>query len=96
MCVHQETNGDAFYCPIRALGQRIVHLHHHKAAKSTFLSAYYHGGKKYDVCGEDVSKALKMAATLLEYPVTRGIPIELIDTHSLRTGGANALFLSGY
>jgi hypothetical protein len=52
--------------------------------------------KKYDVCGKDVSKALKMAATLLEYPETRGIPIELIDTHSLQTGGANALSLSGY
>ena len=37
-----------------------------------------------------------MAATLLEYPETRGIPIELIDTHSLRCGGANALALSGF
>ncbi len=37
-----------------------------------------------------------MAATLLEYPETRGIPIKLIDTHSLRTGGANALSLLGY
>jgi len=37
-----------------------------------------------------------MAATLLHYPTTRGIPIERIDTHSLRSGGANALALSGY
>jgi hypothetical protein len=96
VCVHQETNGDAFYCPIRALGRRIVHLRHHKAAKSTFFSAYYHDGRKYDVCGKDVSKALKIAATLLEYPETRRIPIKLIDTHSLRSGGANALSLSGY
>ena len=44
----------------------------------------------------DISKGLKMAATLLEYPETRGIPIELIDTHSLRCGGANALALSGF
>ena len=43
-----------------------------------------------------LAKGLKMAATLLEYPETRGIPIELIDTHTLRCGGANALALSGF
>ena len=32
----------------------------------------------------------------MEYPVVYGIPIERIDTHSLRSGGANALALSGY
>ncbi len=37
-----------------------------------------------------------MAATLLQYPSTRGIPIAHIDTHSLQNGGANALALSGY
>ena len=96
VCVHQETNGDRFYCPIRALGRRVVHLRQHKATKSSFLSTYYHNGKKCDVIGEDISKGLKMAATLLEYPETRGIPIELVDTHSLRCGGANALALSGF
>ena len=83
MCVHQETNGKTVNCPIRALGRRVVHLRQHKAAKSSFLSTFYHEEKKYEVIGEDISKGLKMAATLLEYPETRGIPIELIDTHSL-------------
>ena len=46
--------------------------------------------------GEDISKALKMAATILNYPEARGIPIKLIDTHSLRCGGANVLALLGY
>ena len=96
VCVHQETNGDSFLCPIRALGRRIVHLRRHNASKSSFLSNFYHEGKTCDVIGEDISKGLKMAATLLEYPETRGIPIELIDTHSLRCGGANALALSGF
>ena len=73
-----------------------MHLRQHKAAKSSFLSTFYHEGKKYDVTGEDISKGLKMAATLLEYPETRGIPIELIDTHLLRCGGANALALLGF
>ncbi len=77
-------NGVATHCPIRALGRRVVHLWQQGAAKSSFLSTFYHEGKKYDVIGEDVSKALKLAATLLEYPAKRGIPIELIDTYSLR------------
>ena len=61
-----------------------------------FLSTYYHEGKKCEVIGEDISKGLKMAATFLEYPETRGIPIKLVDTHSLRCSGANALALSGF
>jgi hypothetical protein len=43
-----------------------------------------------------VSKALKAAATVLEYPTAKGIPIDRFDTHSLRSGGSNALSLSGY
>ena len=30
------------------------------------------------------------------YPLVKGIPIERINTHSLRSGGTNALALSGY
>ncbi len=40
--------------------------------------------------------SLKAAATVLEYPTAKGIPIDRIDTHSLRSGDANALSLSGY
>ncbi len=32
----------------------------------------------------------------MQYPTTKGIPIERINTHSLRSGGANALALAGY
>ena len=39
---------------------------------------------------------LKAAATVLEYSTAKGIPIDRIDTHSLRSGGVNALSLSGY
>ena len=37
-----------------------------------------------------------MAAEALEYPKIKGIPIEWVNTHSLRSGGANALALAGY
>jgi hypothetical protein len=49
-----------------------------------------------EITNEDVSKALKVAATLLDYPMARGIPVDCIDTHLLRSGGANALSLAGY
>jgi hypothetical protein len=37
-----------------------------------------------------------MAVAALNYPSLKGIPIDRIDMHSLRSGGANALALSGY
>jgi hypothetical protein len=61
-----------------------------------FLSGFYVDGKRWEVTGKDVSKGLKMAATLLQYPVMRGILIARIDTHLLHSGGANALALLGY
>ena len=36
-----------------------------------------------DVTGEDIAEGLKMAATLLNYPSTHGIPIACINMHSL-------------
>ena len=48
------------------------------------------------MCSEDISKGLKMGATILQYPTTCGIPIKQIDTHSLHSGGMNTPALSGY
>ena len=62
----------------------------------TLLSAFYIDGVRYNVTGDNISKGLKMAATLLSYPSTQGIPIKCVDTHSLQSGGANVLTLSGY
>jgi hypothetical protein len=51
---------------------------------------------KVDVMAENISRALKSAATELQYPTNKGIPISRINTPSLRSGGANALALVGY
>jgi hypothetical protein len=45
---------------------------------------------------ENITLALKTAALALNYPEFKGIPIARIDTHSLRSGGANTLALTGY
>jgi hypothetical protein len=81
---------------VRALARQVLHLRENNANGKTFLSAFFSEGACYNVCGKDVSKALKMAAAILQYPITRGIPIKHIDTHSLWSGGANALALSRY
>ena len=96
VCVYHEANGDPINCPVRALGQRIRHIRAGNGAGKTFLSAYYVGTHRFDVTAENISQALKGAARALSYPATKGIPIERINTHSLRSGGANALALSGY
>jgi hypothetical protein len=97
VCVYHETNGDPLNCPIRALGQRYLHLRKHQADSKTFLSAYFkEGGKRADVTNKDISKAIKCAGMTFEYPTSKGIPIAWLDTHSLQSGGANALSLARY
>lgn len=96
VCINQEANGDPLNCPVRALGRRFLHLRRNGADDSTTLSTYYERSIQHEVLAEHISRALKLAATALNYPSRKGIPIALIDTHSLRSGGANALALWGY
>jgi hypothetical protein len=97
VCVYHKTNGDLLNCPVRALSRWYLHLCKHQANSKTFLSAYFEeGGKRADVTNEDFSKAFKCAGLALEYTTTKGIPITTLDTHSLRSGGANVLSLVGY
>jgi hypothetical protein len=48
-----------------------------------------------DVTDKNIRVTLKVAAAVLGYP-NRGFPVDRIKTHSLRSGGANALALAGY
>ena len=91
VCIHQEHNGEPVACPVRALGRRYLHIRQHASDQKTFLSAYFDDkGTRCDVTDRNVSAVLKIAALVLDYP-SRGFPIDRIDTHSLRSGGANAL-----
>ncbi len=57
---------------------------------------YYNDANKHcDITNGDITVALKRVATVLDYPIAKSIPIKRIDTHSLRSGGANALSLAG-
>jgi hypothetical protein len=96
VCVYQEANGDPTHCPVRAWGRHYLHLRANGASKKTVILAYFHDGKWLNVTSDHISLALKLAARALEYPTIKGIPIQRINTHSQRSGGANALALAGY
>ncbi len=70
MCIHQKANREQFNCPVKALARRVLHLRDNRAMSKTLLSSFFHSNKHYDVCGKDISRDLKMAATLLQYPAT--------------------------
>ena len=96
-CIHHEANGEVHACPVRAVARRVIDIRANTNNPETFLAAYWDAtGKRKNVSDANLRAALKMGATLLRYPVVRGIPIDRIDTHSLRGGGANALHLNGY
>jgi hypothetical protein len=97
VCIHHESNRDPVYDPVRVLGRWVLHIRMHDSGdNSIFLSAVYNDAGREDITNKDICAALKVAAAALDYPRTRGIPIERIDTHPLRIGGANALSLAGY
>ena len=97
MCVFQEINGEEVNCPARALTRRYLHIRQHTSNTKEVLSAYWdHDGLCRAVTAEHIATALKLAAARLDYPSKKGIPLHRINTHSLRSGGANALSLSGY
>ncbi|KAL3793071.1 hypothetical protein HJC23_003079 [Cyclotella cryptica] len=95
VCIHQAHNGEELAGPVRALGRRYLHIRSHSLDPTTFLSSYFVDKGHFDVTDRNISAALKIAALVLAYP-SRGFPIDRIDTHSLRSGGANALSLAGY
>lgn len=96
VCISHHSNGLECFDPIRALGRRFTHIWNHTTDTNTFLSAVFVDGARHDVQDKDIRAALKVAAAALDYPGARGIPIDRVDTHSLRIGGANALSLNGY
>ena len=93
--MNHASNGNKALCPVRALARRIVSIRKHSGNPSIFLSAYFQKGKRHDVNNKNISTALKWGSAVLDYP-SRGMPINLIDTHYLRGGGAMALHLNGY
>ena len=45
---------------------------------------------------DNMNTVFKFLATTLYYPSLKSIPVEIVDTHLLRAGGANSLSLAVY
>ena len=96
ICMFQEHNSKWVNCPVRALGWQYCHIREHNGVPCMLLLACFMDSGWSDMMVEDMSWALKVAATALEYPVTKWIPIEWINMHSPCSGGVNELALAGY
>jgi hypothetical protein len=83
ICVYQQHNGNPLCYPVRALARRVIHMRTHKAKDRDYLWTYFVHGKRSDVTAEDISRHLKIASGILDYPTRKGIPVNRVDTHSL-------------
>ncbi len=90
--IYHETNGDPFFCLIKAIGRGYIHLCTNGGRPKTYLSTYFEKGLEYNITAEHNSKGLKMAAAALNYPFLKGILIKRIGTHSLCSGRANCVW----
>jgi hypothetical protein len=77
VCVNHHHNGDDIFCPVHALGRRYIHIRKQMRNNwDTLLSTVWdEKGKKMHVTDKIIRQGLKMAATVLEYPERRGIPM---------------------
>jgi hypothetical protein len=89
-------HGNLFHWPVHAVGRRFAHWHEHHATWKTFICVYWMDDTEYNVTAENISAVVKWAAGALSYPTYKGVPVNRVDTHSLRIGGACTLALSGY
>ena len=96
MCAYQEHNGDEKFSPARALGRQFASIRNKVKNKKTYLSAYWMEGKRKYLNADNMSAALKFTTTTLNYPSLKVIPIDRVDTRSLRSGVADSLLLAGY
>ena len=51
------------------------------------MSEFFEKGRRQDIRNDKMSKVLKLEAIKLAYPEIKGIDIDNINTHSLRSGG---------
>ena len=85
MSIFHKANGKPCVCPCRSLGQRYCYIRRH-GSKGTYLSAHWVNGVQCDATDQNIRTSVKAACFALER----------LDTHSLRSGGANQLATAEY
>ena len=96
VCDYQEHNGDSKFILVMALGSQCVSIYQKMSNKKTYLSEYWVEVKRKDLTAENMSAALKFSATALDFPSLKVVPVDIVGTHSFKSGASNVLFLAGY
>ena len=82
-------------CPVRALGRQVIHIRRYDRSRQAPICAFWDDAGRGTITETQIRYTLKFAAKAKKYP-GRGIPLNRIDTHSLRSGGACTLKLVGH
>ena len=90
---HGLLEGQIIAFPVKALEIRVAHIRVHTSNETTLLCAYWDSVGRVDVTNRYMRFHMKLAAENLGYP-NRNIPLDRIDTHSNRAGGACAIKLA--
>ena len=80
---------------MKALARRVADVWVHTSDGTTLLCSYWYSVGRGDVTDRDMSFHMNFAAAKLVCP-SRNIPLDRIDTHSNRSGGACAMRLAGF
>ena len=95
-CVHHGALAiKIFACPVKALARRFTHIWVHTSDGSTLLCEHWDSVGRGDVTDRDMRFHMKFSASKFRYPI-RNIPLDRIDTHSNRAGGACEMKLAGF
>ena len=87
--------GQIFAFPVKALARQVTHIWVHTSNGTTILCAYWDSVGRGDVTDRDMIFHMIFAAAKLGYP-RRNIPLDRIDNHLKRAGGAYAMKLAGF
>lgn len=94
--IHQEATG-ADHCPSRAIIRRLKTIMQYTSNRETCISTHF---PNHDsnfprlVTATDMNKAVRHAVTTLGL-ARNGLTANLVGSHSLRAGGAMAMYLNG-
>ena len=92
---HGALEGQIFEFPVKALAQRVAHIQLHTSDGTILLCAYWDSVVRGNVTDRDMRFHMKFVAEKMGYP-SRNIPLDRIDTHLNRVGGACEMKLAGF
>jgi hypothetical protein len=94
--IHQEAT-QCTLCPIRAIIRRIKSITHHTSEMQSCISTYFPTNDPNFprlLTANDITSAVRRAVTTLGL-ARNGLTTQLVGSHSLRAGGAMAMYLNG-